>query len=156
MNQYRCRVIENCMVCRESHFSNNRNKWFCNHDSLDAWSNEIKDTIVIPDWCPLPIYQRDMPSSKELIEMADTEWKNREERKGIHDEVSWTSGWISGFLTTNNVIKSPKLVVDQYPSVVMKGTTTIRQISRKELGEMKKNTTTKTMKELRQQAGDRK
>ena len=54
-----------------------------------------------------------MPTSKELLEMANTEWKNREERKGIHDEVSWTSGWISGFLTTNNVIKSTKLVVGQ-------------------------------------------
>lgn len=31
--------------------------------------------------------------------MADTEWKNREERKGIHDKVSWVSGWISGYLT---------------------------------------------------------
>jgi len=38
------------------------------------------------------------PTSKELIEMADTEWKNREERKGIHDRISWTAGWISGYL----------------------------------------------------------
>jgi hypothetical protein len=42
-----------------------------------------------------------MPTSKELLEMADREWKNREERKGIHDKVSWTSGWISGYLTHN-------------------------------------------------------
>ena len=38
-------------------------------------------------------------NSRELIEMADTEWKNREKRKGIHDRISWTSGWISGYLS---------------------------------------------------------
>lgn len=42
-------------------------------------------------------------SSKELLEMANLEWKNREERKGIHDRVSWTSGWISGYLTQREV-----------------------------------------------------
>ena len=40
-----------------------------------------------------------MPSSTELIEMAHTEWKNREERRELHDEVSWESGWISGYLS---------------------------------------------------------
>jgi len=45
------------------------------------------------------------PSSKELLEMANTEWKNREERKGIHDRISWTSGWISGYLTRNQAVR---------------------------------------------------
>ena len=40
-----------------------------------------------------------MPSSKELLEMAHTEWKNREERRKLHDEVSWESGWISCYLS---------------------------------------------------------
>jgi NTP pyrophosphatase (non-canonical NTP hydrolase) len=40
-----------------------------------------------------------MPTSKELIEMAHIEWQNREERKEMHDRLSWTSGWISGYLT---------------------------------------------------------
>jgi len=40
-----------------------------------------------------------MPSSEELLEMAHTEWKNREERRKLHDEVSWESGWISGYLS---------------------------------------------------------
>ena len=39
------------------------------------------------------------PNSTELLRMADTEWHNREERRGIHDEQSWKSGWISGYLT---------------------------------------------------------
>jgi hypothetical protein len=41
-----------------------------------------------------------MPTSKELIEMARAEWYNREERRAIHDKISWISGWISGYLTS--------------------------------------------------------
>jgi hypothetical protein len=46
---------------------------------------------------------KQFPSSKELIRMANTDWKNREERKGIHDKSSWTSGWISGYLSSYKV-----------------------------------------------------
>ena len=41
----------------------------------------------------------DIPSSKELIQLATHDFKNREERKGLHDQPSWTSGWITGFLS---------------------------------------------------------
>jgi len=41
----------------------------------------------------------DFPTSNELIGMAQTEWRNRQKRKGLHDEVAWCSGWISGYLT---------------------------------------------------------
>ena len=33
--------------------------------------------------------------------MAHTDWKNREERRGIHDEKDWCAGWITGYLTPN-------------------------------------------------------
>ena len=39
------------------------------------------------------------PDSATLIRMADTEWHNREERRGIHERVPWTAGWMSGYLT---------------------------------------------------------
>ena len=39
------------------------------------------------------------PNSTELINIAHREWKNREARKGNHDEAAWSSGWISGYLT---------------------------------------------------------
>ena len=39
------------------------------------------------------------PNSTELIEMAHREWTNRQKRKGHNDEVAWTSGWISGYVT---------------------------------------------------------
>ena len=41
----------------------------------------------------------DIPSSKELIQLATHDFKNREERKGLHDKRSWVSGWITGFLS---------------------------------------------------------
>ena len=40
-----------------------------------------------------------IPSSKELILLATNDFKNREERKGLHDQSSWVSGWITGFLS---------------------------------------------------------
>lgn len=40
-----------------------------------------------------------IPTSKELILLATNDFKNREKRKGLHDQSSWTSGWITGFLS---------------------------------------------------------
>jgi len=41
----------------------------------------------------------DIPSSKELIQLATHDFRMREERKGLHDKSSWVSGWITGFLS---------------------------------------------------------
>jgi hypothetical protein len=41
-----------------------------------------------------------VPDSTTLIEMAEREWHNREERRGIHDKVPWTTGWMSGYLSS--------------------------------------------------------
>jgi succinate dehydrogenase/fumarate reductase-like Fe-S protein len=38
-------------------------------------------------------------NSKGLILLARDEWKRREERKRLYDEVSWISGFIGGFIT---------------------------------------------------------
>jgi len=46
-----------------------------------------------------PVSTRQVPDSTHLIEMANTEWKNREERRGIHNREDWCSGWIDGFLS---------------------------------------------------------
>ena len=45
------------------------------------------------------IPMRDIPSSKELIQLATNDFKNREERKGLYDQSSWVSGWVTGFLS---------------------------------------------------------
>lgn len=42
-----------------------------------------------------------VPSSKELILLAEHDWHNREERKRLHPMIPWTHGWITGFLTPN-------------------------------------------------------
>ena len=41
----------------------------------------------------------DIPNSTQLLDMAHREWKNRQERKNLNDMSSWTSGWITGFLS---------------------------------------------------------
>jgi hypothetical protein len=38
-------------------------------------------------------------NSTELLLLAHDEWKRREERKRLYDEVSWISGFIGGFIT---------------------------------------------------------
>ena len=40
-----------------------------------------------------------IPNSKQLLEMAHTDWKNREERRGIHAEQPFVAGWITGYLS---------------------------------------------------------
>ena len=40
-----------------------------------------------------------VPSSTELIAMANLEWKNREEHRGIHNREDWCCGWMAGFLS---------------------------------------------------------
>ena len=41
------------------------------------------------------------PSSTQLIAMAKQEWKNREERRGIHNKEDWCCGWMAGFLSVD-------------------------------------------------------
>ena len=48
----------------------------------------------------------DKPNSTELINLAHREWRNRQKRKGHDDEVAWTSGWISGYLTGKGSLSS--------------------------------------------------
>src|SRR5208337_3433450 len=46
-----------------------------------------------------PVIAPLVPDSTHLIEMAKTEWKNREERRGIHNRQDWCCGWMAGFLS---------------------------------------------------------
>lgn len=38
-------------------------------------------------------------TSTELLLLANDEWKRREERRHLHENVPWCIGFISGFLT---------------------------------------------------------
>ena len=45
-----------------------------------------------------------LQSSSDLLLIAHDEWKRREERKHLHDHISWVNGWISGFLTSKKFV----------------------------------------------------
>lgn len=38
-------------------------------------------------------------NSTELLLLAHDEWKRREERKHLHEESAWVSGFLNGFCT---------------------------------------------------------
>jgi len=44
------------------------------------------------------------PSSTDLLLIAHDEWKRREERRHIHEELPWIHGWISGYLTSRKFV----------------------------------------------------
>ena len=44
-------------------------------------------------------------TSSDLLLIAHDEWKRREERKHIHEHISWVNGWISGFLTPRKFVQ---------------------------------------------------
>jgi len=48
--------------------------------------------------------QEQVPSSKDLLLIAHDEWKRREERKRIHEEIPWVSGWISSYFTSKKFV----------------------------------------------------
>lgn len=61
-----------------------------------------------------------VPSSTELIAMAkraNTEWENREERRGIHNREDWCCGWMAGFLSE----KKPNWTKEQIEAAEKRG-----------------------------------
>ena len=58
-----------------------------------------------------------VPSSTELITMANLEWRNREERRGIHNREDWCCGWMAGFLTE----KKPNWAKEQIEAAERRG-----------------------------------
>ena len=45
-------------------------------------------------------------TSEDLLLLAHDEWKRREERKHIHPEPAWVSGFINGFCTDKKVARA--------------------------------------------------
>jgi hypothetical protein len=68
-------------------------------NGVSAISEKIAYSVLSRPLSEHDAVKREVPSSKELILLATTDFKNREERKGLHDQASWTSGWITGFLS---------------------------------------------------------
>jgi transposase len=64
---------------------------------------EVRNDVQFCHYHDVPLQaERDLPhlTSTELLLVAHDEWKCRQERKHYDDEVPWTAGWISGFLTS--------------------------------------------------------
>jgi hypothetical protein len=78
---YQSERCPNWMIGRVAGVDGNTNEYFCNARVQSEW---------------------DLPhlTSTELLLVAHDEWKCRQERKHYDDEVPWTAGWISGFLTS--------------------------------------------------------
>ena len=58
-----------------------------------------------------------VPSSTEPIAMANLEWENREERRGIHNREDWCCGWMAGFLSE----KKPNWTKEQIEAAEKRG-----------------------------------
>ena len=68
-----------------------------NGSESDAW-------LIMENIHSRPVSTPPVPDStrlRELAKRAHTEWKNREERRGIHNEIDWCCGWMAGFLSTD-------------------------------------------------------
>src|SRR5208337_1511740 len=76
-----------------------------------------------------PVIAPLVPDSTHLIEMAKTEWKNREERRGIHNRQNWCCGWMAGFLSMDK----PDWSKEHDAAVAKKAREEERKKSRKEL-----------------------
>jgi hypothetical protein len=70
----------------------------CQYDNKTRHACDFDDNEVEKRFRTRPVSTPPVPDSKHLIEMAKTEWKNREERRGIHNEQDWCCGWMAGFL----------------------------------------------------------
>jgi len=95
MNECRC---ETC-----NYYEDDDDKAACN--IREEWiSSDVWNWIEVVGCASHSNFQSGVgsvfPSSEDLLLIAHDEWKRREERKHIHDNVSWVSGWISGFLTS--------------------------------------------------------
>lgn len=76
-----------------------------NHGWIDAFSilEQVRNQHASRSSASGPV-----PDSATLIEYAQREWANREERRGIHEKVSWETGWMSGYLTSAGNIQQAR------------------------------------------------
>jgi hypothetical protein len=78
----------------------NPKEYIITEKQMNALRLELSPDIM-EDLCSRPVSTPPIPDSTHLIEMAKTEWKNREERRGIHNREDWCCGWMAGFLSVD-------------------------------------------------------
>ncbi|RPJ50997.1 MAG: hypothetical protein EHJ95_06150 [Methanobacteriota archaeon] len=84
------------------------------HQNRDEWDCSFEDLYLVTaifrgDFNPHSTASNaddvQLPSSTNLLLIAHDEWKRREERRHIHEEMPWVHGWISGFLTSRQFVQ---------------------------------------------------
>lgn len=78
-----------------------------------GYQGDLKEVIKICERLSTRGPVQQYPNSTELLAMAHQDWKNREERRGLHGENDWCAGWITGFLTPT------KPVAQQAPAITL-------------------------------------
>ncbi|MDD3019841.1 MAG: hypothetical protein PHX61_02525 [Alphaproteobacteria bacterium] len=73
----------------------------CQYDNKIRRACDFDDNEVEKRFRSRPVSTPPVPDSTHLIEMAKTEWKNREERRGIHNREDWCCGRMAGFLSVD-------------------------------------------------------
>lgn len=74
---------------------------YCSEVNADTGCSFSANILIEDILSRTPHSSQPVPDSTTLMQMAETEWHNREERFGLHDAISWTTGWMAGYLTPN-------------------------------------------------------
>jgi hypothetical protein len=106
--ELRNECIADCEEAIQYYCEDNHTLYLVSHEQEKIAFLKAMQPKDTPPWCcdrptievfPFLRSQHGVPSSKELISLAENDWHNREERKHKHPMSPWVSGWISGFLT---------------------------------------------------------
>jgi len=95
------RILE-CETCKHIDKTNYRH-YYCTFAKEELDGDEL--TFLARVGCSSHSELQKFPTSGDLLLIAHDEWKRREERKHIHEEISWVSGWISGYLTPKEFVQ---------------------------------------------------
>jgi len=91
-----------CETCTNDECDFNEDRWG------STWHNDIYYFMKKCGCASHSSASEPVPDSATLIEYAQREWANREERRGIHEKVSWETGWMSGYLTSEGNIQQAR------------------------------------------------
>jgi len=89
---------QRCETCGFNRYT--EGKYICCEKSEELLVSRNAQEIISIVGCASHSECQKLPNSTDLLLIAHDEWKRREERKHIHEEIAWTLGWISGFLTS--------------------------------------------------------
>ena len=99
-SEYRCETCKKlCRISCPYYFKIERGLMGISYDSYVEFTSIVGclSHSDIAAW--QPDNNNQVPNSKELTLLAETDWHNREERKHQYEMIPWTMGWMTGFLS---------------------------------------------------------